>query len=344
MAAPRPAALGVSGRAGVDVGAAPGRRRAVHSQLPARAVDRHRLRRRAVLTASLDLETRGYSEARGREFLRSLTERLEAAPGVVAVNIVDIVPLTLSNSTTYMLRDGDAAPARDQPPPTPQIYMNAVGPGHFKTLQIAMIAGRDFTFWTTTPRRASRSSTRRWRGASGPGRTPWASACGRSARRPRDHRGHRRRSRQQVRHGRRGAEAVPVSSAGAGLHAAGHAAGAGRRPAGLGAVDAQAGCARARSRPAGLQCRDARRRRSSISLLPARIAGSLLARSGCSRSSLAALGIYGVLSFLVRSRTREIGIRVAIGATPRAVATMVVRQAMTWTVAGAVIGLRWRSC
>ena len=51
---------------------------------------------------------------------------------------------------------------------------------------------------------------------------------------------------------------------------------------------------------------------------------------------LAALGIYGVLSFLVRARTREIGVRVAIGATPRAVAAMVVRQAMTWTVAGAV--------
>ena len=78
---------------------------------------------------------------------------------------------------------------------------------------------------------------------------------------------------------------------------------------------------------------------TSLSLLPARIAGNLLGGLGMLALALAALGIYGVLSFLVRSRTREIGIRVAIGARPSAVAAMVVRQAMTWTVGGGLIGL-----
>jgi ABC-type antimicrobial peptide transport system permease subunit len=78
---------------------------------------------------------------------------------------------------------------------------------------------------------------------------------------------------------------------------------------------------------------------TSISLLPARIAGDLLGALGILALSLAALGIYGVLSFLVRSRTREIGLRVAIGATPRSVAAMVVRQALTWTVVGVAIGI-----
>jgi ABC-type antimicrobial peptide transport system permease subunit len=77
----------------------------------------------------------------------------------------------------------------------------------------------------------------------------------------------------------------------------------------------------------------------SVSLLPARVAGGLLGALGILALALAALGIYGVLSFLVRARTREIGIRVAIGATPNAVAAMVVRQAMTWTVTGTVIGI-----
>ena len=50
-----------------------------------------------VLTASVDLETRGYNEATGREFVRAIVERLGAAPGVVGVNALDIVPVTLSN-------------------------------------------------------------------------------------------------------------------------------------------------------------------------------------------------------------------------------------------------------
>src|SRR4029450_2187936 len=73
---------------------------------------------------------------------------------------------------------------------------------------------------------------------------------------------------------------------------------------------------------------------TSISLLPARIAGNLLAALGLLALALAALGIYGVLSYLVRSRTREIGVRVAIGATSRALTTMVVRQAIAWAVWG----------
>lgn len=77
----------------------------------------------------------------------------------------------------------------------------------------------------------------------------------------------------------------------------------------------------------------------SISLLPARIAGTSLGALGLLALALAALGVYGVLSFLVRSRTREIGLRVAIGATPRAVVALVVRQAMLWTVTGMAIGI-----
>ena len=98
-----------------------------------------------ILTASIDLETRGDSAARAREFIRSLRNSLEAAPDVVSVNVVDIVPVTLSNRTVYLLRDGDVEPAPGQLPPMPQVYANAVGPGHFRTLQIGMVAGRDFT-------------------------------------------------------------------------------------------------------------------------------------------------------------------------------------------------------
>ena len=54
---------------------------------------------------------------------------------------------------------------------------------------------------------------------------------------------------------------------------------------------------------------------------------------------LAAIGIYGVLAYLVTERTREIGIRVAIGAVPRDVVRMVVRRTLALTIPGVLIGL-----
>jgi putative ABC transport system permease protein len=78
---------------------------------------------------------------------------------------------------------------------------------------------------------------------------------------------------------------------------------------------------------------------TSVSLLPAKIAGRVLTALGVLALALSALGTYGVLSFLVRSRSRELAIRLAIGATPRDIAALVVRQALAWTGTGTLIGL-----
>jgi ABC-type antimicrobial peptide transport system permease subunit len=73
--------------------------------------------------------------------------------------------------------------------------------------------------------------------------------------------------------------------------------------------------------------------------LQLRIAGSVAGSLGIVGLLLAGMGIYGVTAYTVARRTREIGIRVAMGATPAAIVAMVMGQGMALVAAGAAIGL-----
>jgi putative ABC transport system permease protein len=290
-----------------------------------------------VLTASVDLETRGYSEARGREFVRAIVERLGAAPGVVGANALDIVPVTLSNRTGQMIREGDPEPGPDRPP-LPNVYLNAVGPGHFRTLRIAMAAGRDFTEQDgasatnvvivneTLARRywpGSSALGKRLRPIGAPDRVLEVVGVVRDSKyvtvdeepRPFVYRPLAQSYTPHV--------TLLVRTSGT-------------------SADALRTIKEAvKAQDPGLAVfnvatlADA----TALALLPAQVAGNLLGALGILALLLAALGIYGVLSYIVRSRTREIGVRIAIGATPQAVAFMVVRQSLKWSVVGLSIGL-----
>jgi len=70
-----------------------------------------------------------------------------------------------------------------------------------------------------------------------------------------------------------------------------------------------------------------------------RMAGSLLSIFGGLAIVLAAVGLYGVLAFIVSRRTREIGVRMALGATRSSVFRLVVGHGLRLTVIGAAIGI-----
>ncbi len=77
----------------------------------------------------------------------------------------------------------------------------------------------------------------------------------------------------------------------------------------------------------------------NIPLFPAKIAAGALGSFGVLALVLAAVGIYGVMSYMVAGRTREIGLRMALGAQSRSVGWLILRQGMKLALIGSAIGL-----
>jgi putative ABC transport system permease protein len=74
-------------------------------------------------------------------------------------------------------------------------------------------------------------------------------------------------------------------------------------------------------------------------MIPFRVAASMAATLGLLALFLATVGLYGVMSFVVTQRTREIGIRISLGAEPRAVVALILRQGLRLIVYGVALGL-----
>jgi predicted permease len=72
---------------------------------------------------------------------------------------------------------------------------------------------------------------------------------------------------------------------------------------------------------------------------PLRLARAVLGFAGAAALFLCSIGLYGVLAFLVAQRTREIAIRIALGATRQGVLGLFLRQGMTLALAGVLTGL-----
>jgi predicted lysophospholipase L1 biosynthesis ABC-type transport system permease subunit len=79
--------------------------------------------------------------------------------------------------------------------------------------------------------------------------------------------------------------------------------------------------------------------RIAVFLAPVRLAAAVLAVLSSVGVAIAIVGLYATVAFFVAARTREIGVRVALGATARDVRRLVVRQGVRPVVAGGIFGL-----
>jgi predicted permease len=293
-----------------------------------------------LLALSMDLQLQGYSETTGRNFSRQLLDRARALPGVVSASMTDELPLGISGGARRAITiEGYTA----QPGESTEINSSSVAPGYVETLGVPLLRGRAFN---EQDREGSPGvvmineafARRYWPGQepigkriqmgvarSGANDSPYLEVVG------------------VVKDGKYvtlGEESTPFfylnlaqryqSSPTLIVRTRGNPLDY------LAAVRSEVA---ALDKSLALYDVKTMRRHLGLALLPARLAGSVLGVFGLVALVMAAAGIYGVMAYSVAQRTREIGVRMALGASAGAVLRLVTRQGMKLTLAGMAIGL-----
>ena len=292
---------------------------------------------RGVELTAIDLSMAGYDETRGRVFAHRLLDEVRGLAGVESAAIASILPLGGSGfSLGPVAVPGAAGP--DGPQWTDADW-NVVEPGYFATMRLALVAGRDFTGDDRDGARpvviVNETLARRfWPGQDPLGRevlmstgrqqTPRMVVVG--VARDFKYRSLGDRDRQFV--------FVPLQQQYIARLTVVARTAEGRRLQGeirslLARMDSNLPIVRAQT------LEDY----TAIGLIPQRVAASVSGSLGIVGLLLAAIGIYGVTAYMVTSRTREIGIRIALGAQRGDVMRMVLGQGMTLAAGGALIGL-----
>ena len=291
---------------------------------------------RGVALAAFNTQSYGYDERRGRAFYAMLRQRLEQAPGVEAVTYADRVPLTMSNSGATVSIDGGGADGRQRT--RMRVEVGLVDTSYFATLGIRLFAGREFTATdaagTAEVAIVNETFTRRaW-----PKASP-ADAVGRtylSGDRPVTIVGVAADSRYST------LDEPPTPFV---YRPQAQRWDAGRtlflRMSGDRALAERT----VREAVASVDPLLPRvmvttlTREASMALLPQRVAAIVTGVLGVAGVILAAIGLYGLVSYGVTLRLREIGVRLALGASRGDVVRMILAQGLRLTAAGAILGL-----
>jgi predicted permease len=292
---------------------------------------------RRALVGTVDLGLNGYDEAGGRVFYRALLARAAALPGVIRASLATPVPLEFYSSEETVFVDGELD-SSGRPRGGP-VLSSVVSPGYFETMRTRLLDGRDFSdadeAGTTPVAVVNETMAKRlWPGTSALGRplrvgaadAPPVSVVG------------------VVQDGKyREVTETPqaflylplgqryVPSATLVVRTAGEP---------LSAVSAVRGVVR--SLDPVLSLEDVKTLEALVvgrAMLPYRIASGFAGVLGVVAVALAVMGLYGLVAFVVSQRMREIGIRMALGATAGSTAAMVVGWGIRLAGTGILIGL-----
>jgi macrolide transport system ATP-binding/permease protein len=287
-----------------------------------------------VTTIAIDVRQIGYDAARGRTFYRHLLDAMRADPGVDAASLAAFNPLGMVDTRAQRVAIDGYAPRRDE---DLAFMSNTVGPDYFRTLRIPLVAGRAFEdrddeaggpvlvvnntlaqrFWGD----ATSAIGKRVRVADG----DWRTVIGVAA---------------DVKYSRINEAPRPYvyvpffQSYRSGMIVYT------RGPAPIDVLMEQAR-ARIAALDADLPMPYARplTERISGALVFFNLAASMLFLFGAAGMALAAMGTYGLVAYVARQRTHEIGIRMALGASSLSIVRVFLARGLTLGAIGAALGM-----
>jgi predicted permease len=287
-----------------------------------------------VTAVSLDVRANGYSEARGRVFYRHLLDAARADTGVESATLASTMPLNLVGTREQRVAIDGYTPRRDE---DLGFQINTIGPDYFRTLRIPLIAGRPFedqdddtgapvvivnnTLAQKFFGGAANAIGRRVRVGTGDRRTVVGVAADVKY--------------SQVNEAPMPYVYLPFFQAFRSsmiLHTRGGA------PMNVLLDQARARVAALDGELPIIYARPLSQETRGATIL-LEFMSAILFVFGAAGMMLAGMGIYGLVSYTVKQRTREIGIRMALGASTRSVVSEFLGRGLKLGAVGAIIGI-----